>query len=251
MVLKRSVRGGVPSPYPRFLFHGLRSAQLIAAVIVSGIIAYFIYYLRMEKIPIPWTFIVLFAVSLATIIALTVTICLYNFTYLAPSFNIVLNGSTSILWAMGFGMLTWSVRNSHVLARQCTGKEFGGEAEAGVCRDYKALWAMALCGTVSTFAALALDIHTQQKTTRRGVYAIPEDDKQAQKLATELKSVPSMLVRTQGYDIPREQSPVVSGSGPMWQLPEEDIAYHNRYGAEEETHGPVYTDEPKNRSLQH
>jgi hypothetical protein len=59
----------------------------------------------------------------------------------------VLNGSTSILWAMGFGMLTWSVRNSHVLARQCTGKEFGGEAEAGVCRDYKALWAMALCGT--------------------------------------------------------------------------------------------------------
>ena len=83
------------------------------------------------------------------------------------------------------------------------------------------------------------------------MYALPEDDKQAQKLATELKSIPSMRVRTQGYDIPREQGPVVTGSGPTWQLPEEDIAYHNRYGAEEETHGPVYTDEPNNRLLQH
>jgi hypothetical protein len=51
MVLKRNVRGGVPSPYPRFLFHGLRSAQLIAAIIVSGIIAYFIHYLRTHLPP--------------------------------------------------------------------------------------------------------------------------------------------------------------------------------------------------------
>lgn len=46
MAFKRNVRGGVPSPYPRFLFHGLRSAQLIAAIVVSGIMAYFIHYLR-------------------------------------------------------------------------------------------------------------------------------------------------------------------------------------------------------------
>jgi len=53
-----------------------------------------------------------------------------------------------------------------------------------------------------------------------------------------------MRVRGQGYDIPREQSPATGGSGPAWQLPEEDITYHNRYGAEEQTHGPVYNDEP-------
>jgi hypothetical protein len=53
MVLKRNVRGGVPSPYPRFLFHALRSAQLAAALIVSGIMAYFIYYLRALPTPIP------------------------------------------------------------------------------------------------------------------------------------------------------------------------------------------------------
>jgi len=53
MSLKRNVRGGVPSPYPRFLFHALRSAQLVAAIIVSGIMAYFIYYLRALPTSIP------------------------------------------------------------------------------------------------------------------------------------------------------------------------------------------------------
>lgn len=88
MVLKRNVLGGVPSPYPRFLFHGLRCAQLIAAIIVSGIMAYFIHYLRtllppkyqarnlwrafltmllreeLEHYTIPWTFIVVCLLSL-------------------------------------------------------------------------------------------------------------------------------------------------------------------------------------------
>jgi hypothetical protein len=53
MGLKRNVRGGVPSPYPRFLFHALRSAQLVAAIIVSGIMTYFIYYLRALPTSIP------------------------------------------------------------------------------------------------------------------------------------------------------------------------------------------------------
>jgi hypothetical protein len=51
MVLKRNIRGGVPSPYPRFLFHGLRCAQLIAAIIVSGIMFYFVHYLRTLALP--------------------------------------------------------------------------------------------------------------------------------------------------------------------------------------------------------
>jgi hypothetical protein len=47
MAIYRNKRGGRPSPYrQRFLFHGLRSAQLIASIVVSGIMAYFMYYLR-------------------------------------------------------------------------------------------------------------------------------------------------------------------------------------------------------------
>jgi hypothetical protein len=75
------------------------------------------------------------------------TIVLYNFTYLSPRFNLALNGSAAFLWTMGLAMLSWSVSTSNVLGKQCTGKVWGGEAEAGVCRDYKALWSMTLCGT--------------------------------------------------------------------------------------------------------
>jgi len=85
--------------------------------------------------------------------------------------------------------------------------------------------------SVSTFAALALDISTQRKTTHRGIYALPEDDKAVQKFNTELQSLPAIRARSQGYAIPREQSPVITGG-----VLEEDIAYHNRYEAEEENH---------------
>lgn len=59
----------------------------------------------------------------------------------------MLNGGGGLLWGLGLGLLSWSVSTSHVLAKQCTGSVWGGEAEAGVCRDYKALWSMTLVGT--------------------------------------------------------------------------------------------------------
>jgi hypothetical protein len=100
-----------------------------------------------ERFAIPWTFIVLLSVSLATIVSLSITIILYNFTYLSPRYNLITNGAISAVWAMGFAMLTWSISTSHVLAKACTGPIWGGEAGAGVCRDYKALWSMTLIGT--------------------------------------------------------------------------------------------------------
>jgi hypothetical protein len=96
----------------------------------------------------------LLSVSLATIVALTVTIIFYNFTYLSPRFNLVLNGVISLFWVLGFALLSWSLSSSHLLDRQCSGKEWGGLAEAGVCRDYKALWGMTLVGTYVPFPTL-------------------------------------------------------------------------------------------------
>ncbi|KAE8449802.1 hypothetical protein EG329_007278 [Mollisiaceae sp. DMI_Dod_QoI] len=241
-MLHRNVRGGVPSPYPRFLFHGLRSAQLIASVVVSGIMAYFIYYLRMLNPS--WRMNVwderdaqLLSVSLATILALTTTILFYNFTYLSPSFNLFVNSSISLFWALGFALLSWSVSTSNVLAKACTGKVWGGEAEAGVCRDYKALWGMTLVGTISTLAALSLDISTQRRVTRRGIYNLPEDDRdaQSQRLA-DLKSK-SVRARTKGYEAPKEQSDVTTrglGLGRadgVWR-DEHLEEYHSGYGAD-------------------
>jgi hypothetical protein len=98
----------------------------------------------------------------------------------------------------------------------------------------------------STFAALALDLHTQRKITRRGVYAIPEDDKDAQKL-NDLKS---MRVRNKGYEAPKEQEAVGPGAwtGDVWRSEHErdgDIGYHNRYGAEDDIQGSGPIDDGK------
>jgi len=46
MVWKRNKRGGRPSPYPRIPFHALRAGQLLSSIVVSGIMGYFMYYLR-------------------------------------------------------------------------------------------------------------------------------------------------------------------------------------------------------------
>lgn len=196
---------------------------MISSIVVSGIMCYFMYYLREEHYSIPWTFIILLSISLVTIATLLVTILLYNFTYLSPRFNMTLNGTISFFWALGLALLSWSVSTSHVLQKQCTGKVWGGAAEAGVCRDYKALWSMTLVGTVSTFLALLLDIHTHRQTTRRGAYNLPEDDKDAQRL----NDMKSMRVRSEGYDAPKDQAAVSSVV-----FEESDIGYHSRYGAE-------------------
>jgi hypothetical protein len=91
---------------------------------------------------------------------------------------------------------------------------------------------------VSTFAALLLDIHTWRKTTRRGAYVKPEDDKDTHKS----NYLNTMRARNAGYDVPREQGAVTSSTGTAWLELEQDIAYHSRYGAEEETHGPLEAD---------
>ncbi len=92
-------------------------------------------------------------VSLLTLSFLTLTIILYNFTYLSPKFNLLLNGSSSLLWTLGLALLSWSVGMTHVLERQCTRKIWGGEAGAGVCRDYKAVWSFTLFGTYVSLAS--------------------------------------------------------------------------------------------------
>lgn len=244
-MLKRNVRGGKPSDYPRWPFHGLRCGQLISSATVSGILAYFMYFLQKEHFPIPWTFIVLFTISLATILSLLVTIVLYNFTFLSPRFNLVLNGTIAVVWATGLSMLSWSVSTSHVLAKACTGRIWGGAAEAGVCRDYKALWSMTLIGTASTFLALALDFHTWKKSTRRGTYNMPEDDKDAQVL----KDWKAPKIRSEGYETPREQGATAGNASTIEWQEEQDIGYHNRYGAEE-PHGPLDAEEIKDMGYQ-
>ncbi|CAD6442485.1 39fa2fb5-e631-4703-a932-a56f688e3646 [Sclerotinia trifoliorum] len=203
-----------PSHYPRVAFHGLRFAQLISAAIVGGIMAYFMYYLRAERFPIPWTFIVLLSISLAMVAVLTLTIIIYNFTYLSPKFNCLLNGTASIFWMLGLGLLSWSLSNT--LKKSCDVQTWRSSTAVGVCREYKSLWTFTLIGTMSTLAALGLDIWTHMKTIKRGIYVMPEDDKNA----AMLKQMNVGNNKAKGYEPSR-------GGAFEEEL---DIAYHNRYG---------------------
>ncbi|TAQ83900.1 hypothetical protein B7494_g7781 [Chlorociboria aeruginascens] len=144
-----------------------------------------------ERYAVPWTFITLLAVSIITLASLLVTIILYNFTYLSPRFNVLLNGAIWLGWCLGLGLLSWSL--SATLKKHCDVKTWGGKQPAAICRDYKALWAFTLVGTISTLLALVLDIHTNRKVTKSGVYISPEDDKNANDLKP-------LAARTQAYE---------------------------------------------------
>jgi hypothetical protein len=83
-------------------------------------------------------------------------------------------------------------------------------------------------------------VRTQRKTTKGGRYDKPEDDKDAQKL-NDLKSI---RVRSKGYEEPVDQRTLSTGAGSTtWQ--EQDIGYHNQYGVEEETNGPLEAEEQR------
>lgn len=112
---------------------------------------------------------------------------------------------------LGFGLLSWSLSNT--LKTRCDLATWRSSTAIGVCREYKSLWTFTLVGTVSTLAALALDIWTHMKTTERGIYVMPEDDKNAALLK-------DMNGNTKGYEPSR---------GGAFEE-EIDIAYHNRYG---------------------
>jgi len=69
-----------------------------------------------------------------------------------------------------------------------------------------------------------------------------------------LSDLKSMRVRTAGYEVPVDQKTVSTGTGSTtWQEQEQeqDIGYHNRYGAEEETSGPLEAEEQRDMGYHH
>lgn len=55
---RRAARSKVqPTHYPRIPFHLLRSAQLLAAAVVTCVLVFFVDQLHHDGYPIPWTFL--------------------------------------------------------------------------------------------------------------------------------------------------------------------------------------------------
>ncbi|MCJ1449635.1 MAG: hypothetical protein MMC23_010157 [Stictis urceolatum] len=157
-----------PSPYPRTLFHLIRLAQFVSSLTVMSILAFFVHYLIQDKYYIPWTFLVLLAVSSFTNISVFVTAFFYHYRTLRPRLSSLINTFLTALWAMGFTMLTWYI--SPLLADKCDLRNWDHETGIMVCRLYKALETFSITGLLCTAASLALDLHTIRKDRHRGVY---------------------------------------------------------------------------------
>ncbi|KAI9733954.1 MAG: hypothetical protein M1834_002611 [Cirrosporium novae-zelandiae] len=157
-----------PSAYPPLPFHIIRGLQLISSMVVSGIMFYFMYHLKHDSYKIPWTFLLLLAVSLCTIVALCITMGLYIFRTLNPMANLIANAILSLLWVVGFGLLSWNM--SGTLTAVCNVSNWGNSLGMMVCRIYKALFSFALFGTLSTIAAVLIDASVRKRQAARGAY---------------------------------------------------------------------------------
>ncbi|KAL8634431.1 MAG: hypothetical protein Q9228_007974 [Teloschistes exilis] len=199
-----------PSPYNALSFHLLRLAQFVSAAIVTSVVCFFAHYLLVEHYNLPWTFIVLLAAALVTIVTLLASSALYHFRTLSPRHNLILNTALSCLWILGLSFLTWNL--GWTLGHRCLLKTWHNEAGIMVCRLYKACTAFTVMGlyvlsspplpsssikvppfslshsprksllstppqltlvvesSLSTLLALALDIRTHRHTTHLGHY---------------------------------------------------------------------------------
>jgi hypothetical protein len=90
--------------------------------------------------------------------------------------------------------------------------------------------------SIATCSALALDLRTYKKTHRKGVYALPEDDKDAQML----KELPQTTARETRYEPLKERIQATTPTAPMSPFHDEsDIGYHSGYGHAEQAWGPL------------
>jgi len=185
-----------PSHYPFIPFHIIRIAQLISSLVVSAIQLYFVYHLKHDHYSIPWTFLVILGVALMTLVSQALTIILYCCRSLNPFFNMIVNAGLSLLWATGFGLLTWAM--SGTLTHKCDIENWKEDTGVMVCRIYKALFTFVLSGLISTLLALVLDLIVRKRETSRGVYTKAIDGKPADHL-------PLSQPRDSGgpFDVPR------------------------------------------------
>jgi hypothetical protein len=133
-----------PSPYPALAFHGIRLAQLLASLVVSAGMWYFLWNLIHEDFETPRTFWTLLAAAVFTKIALAGTLLIYLLFGLSPFVNLCLNGLLLALWASGFAFLWYWTRKT--LSDVCSAKTWGDDTGVMVCRMYKALFAFAALG---------------------------------------------------------------------------------------------------------
>ncbi|KAF2269620.1 hypothetical protein CC78DRAFT_528823 [Lojkania enalia] len=131
--------------------------------------AHFLRELSHDHYRLPWTFILLLAVSLLTLLSLTLTITLHLLHGLSPLLNLSLNSLLALLWTVGFALLTWW--SSGTLSHVCNTANWDSGLGISICREYKALFSFSLLGWLGTVLALVLDVNVYRSTNRRGKFS--------------------------------------------------------------------------------
>ncbi|CBX96165.1 hypothetical protein IAQ61_001340 [Plenodomus lingam] len=211
-----------PAQYPTIAFHGIRCAQLVSSAVVASIMLYFCSELARDEYQLPWTFLLLFSVSLLTIIALVATIAMHCFYGLNPVLNIALNSLLAILWALAFALLAWW--SSGTLAHVCNVENWESDMGIAVCRLYKALFSFTLFGLLSTLLALVLDVRVQRSATERGRFQQLDALGSVGKIDDQGPEHPGRHGIAGAPGIQRQQNSQ-ERNGHRYSLPEEQFAY--------------------------
>ncbi|KAL2422016.1 hypothetical protein ABEF95_006367 [Exophiala dermatitidis] len=157
-----------PPVYPKASFHIIRGIAFVCASIVSGILIYFCIQLRHDGFKLPWTFIIVLASTLSSLLALLLSSIIYTFFFLSPLFNLFMNSLILILWTIGLGLLTWNMYGT--LGHSCSRANWASDAGMSICRIYKALYSFAIFGWLAQVALVILDIRSRRAQTALGKY---------------------------------------------------------------------------------
>ncbi|KIX98347.1 uncharacterized protein Z520_05648 [Fonsecaea multimorphosa CBS 102226] len=157
-----------PQVYPRLSFHLIRAVAFVSASIVSGILIYFCMQLRHDGFKLPWTFIIVLASSLLSLLSLVLTSFLHTCFFLSPLFNLILNVTVFILWVVGYGLLTWNMYGT--LGHSCSRANWASDDGMMICRIYKALYSFEVFGLLAQIALIVLDVRTRRAETKLGKY---------------------------------------------------------------------------------
>ncbi|ETI19338.1 hypothetical protein G647_09170 [Cladophialophora carrionii CBS 160.54] len=157
-----------PQVYPRLAFHIVRTIAFISATIVSGILIYFCVQLRHDGFKLPWTFIIVLASTLLSLLSLFVTGILYTCFFLSPLFSLILNVTILILYIVGYGLLTWNIYGT--LGHTCSRANWASDDGMMICRTYKAFYAFELFGVLAQIALIVLDVRSRHAQTKLGRY---------------------------------------------------------------------------------
>src|SRR5947209_9609428 len=85
------------------------------------------------------TFSQLLAVSLFTLITLSITFLFHVCSRLSPRINLFINIPLLILWVVGMGLLGWNMAGT--LLHACSITNWGNDTGIMICNIYKALFA--------------------------------------------------------------------------------------------------------------